>query len=244
MEWDYFKPNPSEYCKSASKRYVDTRDDTVLKTALAKVAELNKEEQADWNETDTRKASYIKNKPNIPSLIAQSDWAQTNPAAQDFIKNKPTLADVATSGDYEDLSNTPSIPTVPTNVSEFVNDAGYQTSGQVTTAINTALSGYTPATDLATVATSGDYNDLENLPIIPEGSVLYPTTGAHTDGAMTQKATTDALATKANVADLSAVATTGNYDDLDGKYVFTLQTTDPGAGGTLAANNFIVVYEA
>ena len=55
MEWDYFKPNPSEYCKSASKRYVDTRDDTVLKTALAKVAELNKEEQADWNETDTRK---------------------------------------------------------------------------------------------------------------------------------------------------------------------------------------------
>lgn len=244
MEWDYFKPNPSEYCKSASKRYVDTRDDTMLKTALAKVAELNKEEQADWNETDTRKASYIKNKPNIPSLIAQSDWAQTNPAAQDFIKNKPALADVATSGDYEDLTNTPVIPTVPTNVSELANDAGYQTSSDVTAAINTELADYTPSSSLATVATSGDYNDLENLPVIPEGSVLYPSTGAHTDGAMTQKATTDALSLKADSADLSVVATTGSYSDLDGKYVFTLQTTDPGTGGTLAENNFIVVYEA
>lgn len=244
MEWDYFKPNPSDYCKSASKRYVDTRDDTMLKTALAKVAELNKEEQADWNETDTRKASYIKNKPNIPSLIAQSDWAQTNPSAQDYIKNKPTFATVATTGDYADLTNAPVIPTVPTNVSEFVNDANYQDATQVATAINTELADYTPSASLATVATTGDYNDLSNLPVIPEGSVLYPTTGAHTDGAMTQKATTDALSLKADSADLSVVATTGNYNDLDDKYVFTLQTTDPGAGGSLAANNFIVVYEA
>ena len=41
--------------------------------------------------------------------------------------NVSSLAAVATSGDYDDLSNKPTIPTVPTNVSSFVNDAGYLT---------------------------------------------------------------------------------------------------------------------
>lgn len=40
------------------------------------------------------------------------------------------LATVATSGDYDDLTNKPTIPTVPTNVSAFNNDAGYLTQHQ------------------------------------------------------------------------------------------------------------------
>lgn len=43
------------------------------------------------------------------------------------------LATVATSGSYSDLSNRPTIPTVPTNVSAFNNDAGYLTTDQNTT---------------------------------------------------------------------------------------------------------------
>lgn len=54
------------------------------------------------------------------------------------------LASVATSGDYEDLSNTPSIPS---NTSDLTNDSGFLTSN-----------------DVATVATSGSYNDLTNKP--------------------------------------------------------------------------------
>lgn len=42
--------------------------------------------------------------------------------------NASSLASVATSGSYNDLSNKPTIPTVPTNVSAFTNDAGYLTS--------------------------------------------------------------------------------------------------------------------
>lgn len=38
------------------------------------------------------------------------------------------LATVATTGDYNDLINKPTIPVVPTNVSAFTNDAGYITS--------------------------------------------------------------------------------------------------------------------
>ena len=44
--------------------------------------------------------------------------------------NSADLATVATTGNYGDLSNKPIIPTVPTNVSSFTNDAGYLTSHQ------------------------------------------------------------------------------------------------------------------
>ena len=64
-----------------------------------------------------------------------------------------TLADVATSGDYDDLINKPTIPTVPTNVSAFTNDSGYITS--------LALNGYATQTWVGqqgyiTGITSGD----------------------------------------------------------------------------------------
>ena len=41
--------------------------------------------------------------------------------------NTADLATVATSGSYTDLDDKPTIPTVPTNVSAFTNDAGYIT---------------------------------------------------------------------------------------------------------------------
>ncbi|MBO7451424.1 MAG: hypothetical protein J6U54_13755 [Clostridiales bacterium] len=48
----------------------------------------------------------------------QSDWAEADPSDDAYIKNKPSLAQVATSGDYGDLSNTP-------DLSNFVEDANY-----------------------------------------------------------------------------------------------------------------------
>lgn len=55
-----------------------------------------------------------------------------------------SLATVATSGSYADLTNKPTIPTVPTLVSAFTNDSNFQTSAQVTTAIQ-AVVGAAPA---------------------------------------------------------------------------------------------------
>lgn len=85
--------------------------------------------------------------------------------------NTSSLASVATSGNYNDLSNKPTIPTVPTNVSAFTNDAGYITSvpsEYVTeTELSTAIAGKANTADLATVATSGSYADLTNKPTIP-----------------------------------------------------------------------------
>ncbi len=54
-------------------------------------------------------------------INVQSDWnAEAGSEAE--ILNKPNLATVATSGDYGDLSNT---PTIPVKVSDLENDADY-----------------------------------------------------------------------------------------------------------------------
>lgn len=84
--------------------------------------------------------------------------------------NLSALATVATSGSYNDLSDKPVIPTVPTNVSAFTNDAGYLTEHQSLSnyynksQTDNLLNGKVNIGSLATVATSGSYNDLTNKP--------------------------------------------------------------------------------
>lgn len=70
----------------------------------------------------------------------------------------PTLATVATSGNYNDLINKPTIPTVPTL-------ATVATSGSYLDLSNKPTIPTVPT--LATVATSGSYLDLTNKPSIP-----------------------------------------------------------------------------
>lgn len=109
------------------------------------------------------------------------DWSK--------VQNKPNFADVATSGNYNDLSNKPTIPSVeglaseayvnekvaaivipevPTKVSELENDKGYLTEHQ-------SLAEYAKTADLAQVAKTGSYNDLANKPTIPSTSGLAST---------------------------------------------------------------------
>lgn len=65
---------------------------------------------------------------------------------------------------YNDLTDKPVIPSVPTAVSSFTNDSDYQSGSQVSTAISSAISGKADASGLATVALSGAYADLTNKP--------------------------------------------------------------------------------
>ncbi len=79
------------------------------------------------------------------------------------------LATVATTGDYNDLTNKPTIPTIPTALSSFTDDLGTNpthTHSQYLTQ-HQDISGKANISDLATVATSGDYDDLSNKPTIP-----------------------------------------------------------------------------
>ena len=68
--------------------------------------------------------------------------------------------------------------------------------------------------NLKTVATSGSYNDLTNKPTIP---TVVNTIADGNANAISSDAVYDALALKANSADLATVATTGSYNDLTNK---------------------------
>ena len=97
---------------------------------------------------------------------------------------------MATSGSYDDLTNKPTIPAIPTKVSAFENDKGYLMEHQ-------SLAEYAKKTELPTVPTkvSAFEND---------------------KGYLTQHQSLDAYATKAS---LKAVATSGSYNDLSDKPV-------------------------
>ena len=115
----------------------------------------------------------LENKPSIEGATLEGNVTLEELGAfsgdyNDLI-NKPVLFD----GDYNSLTNQPIIPTVPTNVSAFTNDAGYLTEyneQQVLTISNDTISltgGSFVKLPAAAVGFSGDYNDLTNKPNIP-----------------------------------------------------------------------------
>ena len=80
-----------------------------------------------------------------------------------------TTADVSAvglSGDYDDLTDK---PTIPTATSQLTNDSGFITTASVPTAVSQLSNdmGYLTSSDVAAVALSGDYDDLLNKPTIP-----------------------------------------------------------------------------
>ena len=85
------------------------------------------------------------------------------------------LSDVATSGDYSDLSNTPSIPS---KTSDLTNDSGFITTETDPVFSASAAAGIT-STDITNwngkSDFSGDYDDLENKPTIPDVINSYST---------------------------------------------------------------------
>ena len=76
----------------------------------------------------------ISNKVTSWSNTPSDDNYPSEKLVKDSLDNKASIGDlstVATTGSYNDLSNKPTIPTVPTNISSFNNDSGYITSSSV-----------------------------------------------------------------------------------------------------------------
>ena len=198
--------------------------------------------QSDWSESDNTKADYIKNKPNLatvatsgsyddlsdkptipvvktlvagqnvtldetattitinaeggggPVIQEQANWTETNPQEASYIRNKPNLATVATSGDYDDLSNKPTIPAA-------------QVQSDWSQSDNTQVDYIKNKPNLATVATSGSYDDLSDKPSIPAAQV-------QSDWSESDNTKADYIKNKPNLA---TVATSGDYADLSNK---------------------------
>lgn len=128
--------------------------------------------------------SGVTNAPTKLSQFNNDAGYLTSVPAQTWesITGKPTFSTVATSGSYNDLTNKPTIPsayTLPTasstvlggvkigsgiNISSGAISATYLSVGAAAASHTHTAS---QVTGLATVATSGSYNDLTNKPSIP-----------------------------------------------------------------------------
>ena len=132
------KPDMSQYATQtdlAGKQDVLTAGQNITITNNVISADAAPQLQSNWAEDDNSSVQYIQNKPVEKSLVpganisisegptevtisataapqVQSDWTEADSSAVSYIQHKPTLAAVATSGSYNDLSNTPSIPSV------------------------------------------------------------------------------------------------------------------------------------
>lgn len=133
----------------------------------------------------------------------QSDWNESAADSGAFIKNKPSLAAVATSGNYNDLNNKPSIPAPQVN-------SDWNASSGIARILNKP--------NLAPVATSGSYNDLTDKPSAPE----IP------DQVNADWNATSGVAQILNKPNLATVATSGQYNDLEGKPAIPPAVTLPG----------------
>ena len=174
----------TEYAKKAelaavatSGSYSDLSGKPTIPTALSQLSAdathrlVTDTEKSTWN----AKGTYSKPSGGIPktdlasavqtSLGLADSALQQHQSLAAYAKTAD-LAAVATSGSYNDLSNKPTIPTVDTALS------GTSTNAVQNKVIKAALDGKANTSSLATVATTGSYNDLTDKPEVGESILV------------------------------------------------------------------------
>jgi hypothetical protein len=162
-------PTVNDTTITIKKNTSDAGDSFTTNTATAKTINLGLS-------TVATSGSYndLSNKPTIPTVnnasLTINKGGTDDTGSKTFTANASSnvtinlgLSTVASSGSYNDLSNKPTIPTV-NNSTITIKKNSDDTGDSFTT---NASSGKTINLGLATVATSGSYNDLSNKPTIP-----------------------------------------------------------------------------
>lgn len=114
----------SEYVKTLDNQY------ETLNSTLSEKVDKETGKGLSTNDYTTTEKNKLAGIASGAEVNVQSDWKETNTSSDTYIKNKPT------------------IPTVPTAVSAFTNDAGYLTEHQ-------SLDGYAKETDIV----QSDWNE-------------------------------------------------------------------------------------
>ena len=212
----------------ANAVFTDTvYDDTAIQAAVANKVDKETGKGLSTNDYTAAEQTKLAGIETGAEVNVQSDWSETDTSSDAYIQNKPT------------------IPTVPTNVSSFTNDAGYQTASDV----SSAIAGKANTADLATVATSGDYGDLNNKPTIPtvNDATLTIQKNSTTVDTFTANASADKtinITVPTSAADVSALPSSTKYgasitvsvDTTDYKVTTTLKDQD---GNTLGSAQVI-----
>lgn len=214
-----------------------------LAGTLGWVSQTPEQIQADWNQTNDQSKDFIKNKPNIPAAAGDAT-----------ITVKVASTAIGTFTTNQSVSSEINIPEASTSTTGVMSSAdkskldGIATGAQVNVKPNwNAASGtdaeilnkpdlsvYAQSSSLATVATSGSYNDLTDKPTIP----AIPVTDVQVGGSSVVNASGVAEITLPtftqvnsswtetdssspayiqNKPTLATVATSGSYTDLANK---------------------------
>ena len=130
-----------------------------------------------------------------------------------------SLATVATSGSYNDLSNKPTIPAAQVNSDWNAVSGKAQILNKPTlgTMAAESASNYTKTADLATVATSGSYNDLSNKPTIPAAQVNSDWNATSGKAEILNKPTIPTTTDSVTQGSSAALTSGGAYTALGGK---------------------------
>ena len=157
--------------------------------------------------TDTVTQQYVENRFNdvlginaegVEAFVAATQDQDTATGILNEIGKKANSSDVYTKQEVNGLIQ--AADNFNPNLyytKDDINNKGYLTS--------TALSGYATTASLATVATSGSYNDLSNKPTIPAAQQQVNWNA------------TSGITSIANKPNLAVVATSGSYNDLSNK---------------------------
>jgi hypothetical protein len=149
----------------ATQSYVTNALDDYTTTAVLQANYYNKTEvnsrlanKADANSvyTKTEADTLLSAKANVSDVYTKTE-TYSDDEVDALLSTKANMADlatVATSGDYDDLENKPTIPAA-------------QVQSDWNEADSSAVDYIKNKPNLATVATSGSYNDLSNKPSIP-----------------------------------------------------------------------------
>lgn len=238
---DYIKNKPSLATVATSGSYNDLTNKPTIPAAQI---------QSDWTQTNTVAKDYIKNKPSLATVATSGAYSDltgkptiptVNNATLTIQKNGSTVKTFTANAS----SNVTANITVPTKVSELNNDSGFISS--------VAWGDVTGKPSFATVATSGSYSDLTNKPTIPAAQI-------QSDWTQSDNTKKDFIKNKPTIPTVNdSTITVTNNGTSKGTFttnqasagtvaldypVITMQTTDPGEGVALAANNFIAVYNA
>lgn len=162
------------------------------------VANVNvpEQQQSDWNQSNSSAVDYIKNKPQ--NLVQDASYVHTDNNFTNNDKNKLDGIEAGAEANVQaDWSEDDS------SADDYIKN-------------KPDLSIYAEKSDLATVATTGDYDDLQHKPAIPAAQV-------QSDYGQTDTSAVDYIKNKpdlsvyAEKSELAAVATSGDYDDLQHK---------------------------
>jgi microcystin-dependent protein len=208
---------------------------------------------SNWNNKSDFSGSYtdLTNKPTIPSKTSDltndsgfiTSYTETDPVFSASAAANISSTDISNwnsktsfSGDYDDLTNKPSIPT---KVSDLTNDSGFISSYTETDPVfsASAASGIT-SSDISNwnnkSTFSGDYDDLTNKPTIPTATSDLTNDSGFIDSSYHDSSKQDALVSGTNIKTINGNSILGNGDiSLAGGETLKVGTILPFSGSTL-----------